>query len=79
MTFMNDLLTKVWLGLKSLKDERGQDLLEYALLGGLIAMLILLAGAFFATGTNPVQAMMEQIGECIDFDDQGCAGPLPGL
>ncbi len=64
MTFINDLLTRVWLGLKSLKDERGQDLLEYALLGGIIAVALLAA---FPLYQDAVEAMASQLSNCIDF------------
>ncbi|HXF50987.1 MAG TPA: Flp family type IVb pilin [Dehalococcoidia bacterium] len=74
MTFINDILTKVWLGLKSLKDERGQDLIEYALLGGLIAAAILLVTSFF---TGAIQSMAQGIGNCIDFSDNTLCDPDP--
>ncbi len=35
---MNDLLFKLWLKWDLLKDERGQDLIEYALVIGLVAL-----------------------------------------
>jgi Flp pilus assembly pilin Flp len=49
-------------------SERGQDLIEYALLGGLIAIGIALAIAsgFF---TDAVEAMAQGVGRCIDFND----------
>jgi Flp pilus assembly pilin Flp len=52
-------------------DERGQDLIEYALLGGLIAAAIL-AAVFVATLTTSVGDMAAGIGECIDFDNVDC-------
>ncbi len=75
MTFMNDLLTKVWLGLKSLKDERGQDLIEYALLGGLIA-LTLMAVAVLTGMSGAVQNMAAGIGRCIDFNNGTTCAPF---
>ncbi len=49
------------------RGERGQDLVEYALLSGLIAVAILAAiiSGVLTTGLN---AMAVAIGECIDFD-----------
>ena len=50
-----------------LADERGQDLLEYALLGGLIAAAIT-AAAVAGIMTGAIDAMATGIGDCIDFD-----------
>jgi len=49
-----------------LRDERGQDLIEYALLGGAIAvaiMVIVTAGIL----SGALTAMADGIGDCIDF------------
>ena len=59
------------------KDERGQDLIEYALLGGLIAAAIIAAFAL-ATLTGAIGDMGTGIGNCIDFDDLTQCDPLPG-
>ena len=56
-----------WL-VSHLRDERGQDLLEYALLGGLIAAAII-AVAGLALMTNAISDMANGIGDCIDFDN----------
>jgi Flp pilus assembly pilin Flp len=56
-----------------LRREEGQDLIEYALLGGLIAAAILGASALF---TDQLEAMVDGIGECIDFDSVACGGPF---
>ena len=54
-----------------IRSERGQDLIEYALLGGLIAGALLAAAAL--TGmTTAVTSMANGIGECIDFDAVDC-------
>ncbi len=53
------------------RSERGQDLIEYALLGGLIAGA-LLAVAVLTGMTTAVTAMANGIGECIDFDAVDC-------
>lgn len=46
------------------RSERGQDLLEYALLGGLIAAAIV---AVLALMTGKLNTMITNIGNCIDF------------
>jgi Flp pilus assembly pilin Flp len=46
-------------------SERGQDLIEYAMLGGLIAAA-LAVGALVLTGA--LNGMASGIGDCIDFD-----------
>jgi len=58
-----------------LHREEGQDLIEYALLGGLIAAAIIAVGAtlFF---TNAVSGMANGIGRCIDFDNTTPCGPF---
>lgn len=74
MTLINDILTKVWLGLKSLKDERGQDLLEYALLGGLVAVAILASIGIF---TGALNSMFTGIKNCVDFTNSTLCNPGP--
>ena len=49
-------------------EERGQDLLEYALLGGLIAAAII-AVAALGVMTGAITAMADGISDCIDFDN----------
>ncbi len=56
-----------------LSEQRGQDLLEYALLGGLIAAA-LIAAAFFLT--QPLLDLSAGIGRCIDFDSTSICGPF---
>ena len=46
--------------------EEGQDLIEYAMLGGLIALGILAVGLLF---TGAIQNMVKGIGNCIDFNN----------
>ena len=48
------------------RSERGQDLIEYAMLGGLIALAIIAVGAVAFSG--PLQGMAAGVGKCIDFD-----------
>lgn len=72
MNSINIALTRVMLAVSGLRtrltEERGQDLLEYALLGGLIA--IALTGIFLIFGTALVD-MGNNIAACIDFDTLG--------
>lgn len=51
-----------------LAEERGQDLLEYALLGGLIAAAIT-AAAVFTTLSGALDGLASGIAECINFND----------
>ncbi len=72
MTSINMALTRVMLAVSGLKtrltEERGQDLLEYTLLGGLIAAA--LVGIFLLFGTA-ITTMGNNIAACIDFDTLG--------
>jgi Flp pilus assembly pilin Flp len=54
-----------------LSEERGQDLLEYALLGGLVAAgIAILAGVLLGVaGVGAFNDMASAIQRCIDFDD----------
>jgi Flp pilus assembly pilin Flp len=56
------------------KSERGQDLIEYAMLGGLIA-LALIAVATLGVLTGAVSAMATGIGNCIDFNSVSVCKP----
>jgi Flp pilus assembly pilin Flp len=58
---MNRLLLKFYLTLQALKEEQGQDLIEYVLIGGVVAVGAIagmqglaanLNAAFGALGTN---------------------------
>jgi Flp pilus assembly pilin Flp len=55
------------------KDERGQDLLEYALLGGLIAVSLMAAALFLV---EPLRSMANGIGNCIDFNESSICSPF---
>jgi Flp pilus assembly pilin Flp len=59
----------VWaLTLKAkLSSERGQDIMEYALLGGFIAVAFVVAALATPLG-DAMQDMTNAIGECVDFD-----------
>ncbi len=54
------------------RSERGQDLLEYALLGGLIAAAIV---AVLALMTGSLNTMITNIGKCIDFTSSTVCKP----
>ena len=45
---------KLWLGSKLPKDEKGQDLSEYALLIGFIALVVLVAVTLLGTNISGV-------------------------
>jgi Flp pilus assembly pilin Flp len=62
-----------WLSLH-IRSERGQDLIEYAMLSGLIAGGILLVGAIVFKG--PLTSMATGIGNCIDFNASTTCGPF---
>ena len=58
-----------------LKSERGQDLIEYAMLGGVIAMAILLVVGAFSGALGDMVAGIER---CIDFDSAStCSAAFP--
>ena len=72
MNSINMAITRVMVSVSSFaarlrSEERGQDLLEYALLGGLIAAALVAAGALIAY-TGAVTGMADGIAGCIDFD-----------
>jgi len=69
-------LTVAVTGLRArLADEHGQDLLEYALLGGLIAAAITAAAVTLAL-TGALTSMANGIKDCIDFDSVSVCGPF---
>ena len=78
MTYINTALTRVMLAVSGLKarlaEERGQDLLEYALLGGLVAVALLAFGVLF---TPYLSTMASGIGACIDFTGSTTCNPGP--
>ncbi len=61
--------------LARVRGERGQDLIEYALLSGLIAGAII---AVLALGvmTGAITGMANGIADCIDFDSATACGPF---
>lgn len=55
-------------------DEKGQDLIEYALLSGLIAATLIAVGVLAFQGA--LQSMADGIGRCIDFNSATSCDPL---
>jgi Flp pilus assembly pilin Flp len=51
-----------------LKEERGQDILEYAVLAGAIALIA--GGALYLIGPDIFETFAEQIEYCVTFDEQ---------
>jgi Flp pilus assembly pilin Flp len=58
--------------LSHMRRENGQDLLEYALLGGLVAAAIVAVLVLF---TGALNTMFTNIGNCIDFDSATACSP----
>jgi len=58
-----------------LSEERGQDLLEYALLGGLIAAAITAAAVVLAM-SGALGGMASGIARCLDFNSVTVCGPF---
>jgi Flp pilus assembly pilin Flp len=59
-----------WIRIHLPQSERGQDLIEYAMLGGLIALAIIGVGVAALTGA--LNNLFDGIGRCIDFQSGGC-------
>ena len=80
MTYINTALMRVMTAVSGLRarmnEERGQDLLEYALLGGLIASAIV-AAAVVGFMTGALETMTENLANCLTFDPEDC-GPFGG-
>ena len=79
MAFIETTLLRVSAAVAGLRarldEERGQDLLEYALLGGLIAAAI--TGAAVAVlMTGALSGMATGISHCIDFNSATTCGPF---
>ncbi len=55
-------------------SERGQDLVEYAIFTGIIALTLMAVGALFLTGA--LGAMATGIGNCIDFNSTTVCAPF---
>ena len=59
--------------LPRLRSERGQDLIEYAMLGGLIAAAIVAVGILVYSGA--LNTMAQGISNCIDFSSTTKCNP----
>ena len=56
-----------------MRGERGQDLIEYSLLGGFIALGLMAAMAFaVAILTGALESMLTGIGNCVDSNASSC-------
>ena len=79
MVSINTALLRMMTAVSGLRarfsEERGQDLLEYALLGGLIAAAIT-ATALALLMSGALESMATGIGRCIDFDSGSVCGPF---
>jgi len=77
VTYVNDLLLKAMIGVRGLthrlRDERGQDLIEYAMLGGMIALAII--GVALVAFQGALTSMATGIGNCIDFNTGTTCAP----
>jgi Flp pilus assembly pilin Flp len=60
---------------RRIREESGQDLIEYALLGGGVAIALVLGLVLF---DEAIADMVEGIATCIDFQEtDGAVGPCP--
>ena len=57
-----------------LRREDGQDLIEYALIGGLVAVAMI---GLYAAFSSDVGSMIGNIGDCIDFESTPCDLDIP--
>jgi Flp pilus assembly pilin Flp len=77
VTHVNDVFLRVLIEVQRLahhvRSERGQDTLEWAMLGGLVAISIL---GVVALLSGALAALITGVGNCIDFD--GTTTCLPG-
>jgi Flp pilus assembly pilin Flp len=67
---MTNLLVKIQSFLSGLREERGQDLVEYALFSGLIAAAIIAVGVAGYSGM--LTGLMEGLKGCVDFKAGSC-------
>ncbi len=78
IAMINNVMLRGYVAMSDLKarlsEERGQDLLEYALLGGMVAVGILAAIIIFTPALN---SMATGIKNCIDFTDNTVCDPGP--
>jgi len=69
----NIVLSIVSRAVAAVRRERGQDLIEYAMLSGLIAAAIVAVGILIYSGA--LTAMAGGISNCIDFDGATACNP----
>ena len=55
-----------WISVHAPRGEQGQDLIEYAMLGGAIAFAIIAVGVLGMSGA--LTDLFGGIGDCVDFD-----------
>ncbi len=55
-------------------SERGQDLVEYAIFTGVIALALMTVGAFVLSGA--LTSLATGIGNCIDFNSVTTCAPF---
>ncbi len=76
VAIINTALLRAMTAVKArLAEERGQDLLEYSLLGGLIALAIIAVGAL-GVMTGAISGMAGGIADCIDFNAATSCAPF---
>jgi Flp pilus assembly pilin Flp len=63
-----------WIRAHLPQSERGQDLIEYAMLGGLIALAIIGVGVAVLTGA--LNDLFSGVGRCVDFDSGSTCDPF---
>jgi Flp pilus assembly pilin Flp len=77
MALINEALLRVYIAAGSLKarlsEERGQDLIEYAMLGGLIALAIAASVLFLQ---DAIADMADGISACVDFNSSTACAPF---
>lgn len=73
VTLINNVLLRAYTAVSTLRhrlaEQRGQDLIEYALLSGLVAASLV---AGFVLFDEAIGDMVAGIGDCINFDGVGC-------
>jgi Flp pilus assembly pilin Flp len=75
---MQTVFSWIMVGLIGLRERRssesGQDLIEYAMLGGLIAAAIVAVGVLAFSGA--LTSMTTGISNCVDFKKATTCGPF---